>query len=54
MIGINVWIGGNSVILPGVTIGDNAMVGANSTVTREVPANCLVVGNPARVVRELR
>ena len=52
-IGDNVWIGGNSVVLPGVTIGDHAVVGANSTVTREVPANCLVVGNPARVVREV-
>ena len=52
-IGDNVWIGGNSVILPGVTVGDNAVVGANSTVTRDVPANCLVAGSPARVMREI-
>ena len=49
VIGNNVWIGGAAIILPGVTIGDNAVVGAGSVVTRDVPAGVVVVGNPARV-----
>lgn len=49
VIGNNVWIGGGSIILPGVTIGDGAVVGAGSVVTRDVPAAAVVVGNPARV-----
>ena len=44
-------IGGNSIILPGVTIGENALVGAGSVVTRDVPANSIVVGNPARILK---
>jgi maltose O-acetyltransferase len=48
-----VWIGAGALILPGVSIGENAVVGAGSVVTRDVAANTLVVGNPARVVREL-
>ncbi|MNW18208.1 Galactoside O-acetyltransferase [compost metagenome] len=48
-IGNNVWIGGAAIILPGVIIGDNAVVGAGSVVTRDVPAGATVVGNPARV-----
>lgn len=52
-IGNNVWIGGGSVILPGVTIGDNTTIGAGSVVTKSIPANCLAVGNPCRVIREL-
>ena len=48
-IGNNVWIGGAAIILPGVAIGDNAVVGAGSVVTRDVPAGATVVGNPARV-----
>jgi maltose O-acetyltransferase len=48
MIGANVWIGGGAIILPGVTIGDDAIVGAGSIVTRDVPAGVTVVGNPAR------
>lgn len=48
-IGSNVWIGGGAVILPGVTIGDDAIVGAGSIVTRDVPAGATVVGNPARI-----
>jgi sugar O-acyltransferase (sialic acid O-acetyltransferase NeuD family) len=45
-------IGAGAVVLPGVTIGDNAVVGAGSVVTKNVPDNCLVLGNPARIVRE--
>ena len=47
-IGANVWIGGGALILPGVTIGDDAIIGAGSVVTRDVPAGATVVGNPAR------
>jgi maltose O-acetyltransferase len=49
-IGRNVWIGGGAIILPGVTIGDDALIGAGSVVTRDVPAGATVVGNPARVL----
>lgn len=50
-IGSNVWIGGGALILPGVTVGDDAIVGAGSVVTRDVPPAATVAGNPARVVR---
>lgn len=53
VIGRGVWIGSNATILPGVTIGDNAVVAAASVVTKDVPANTVVVGSPARVVRTL-
>jgi maltose O-acetyltransferase len=49
VIGRNVWIGGGAIILPGVTIGDDAIVGAGSVVTRSVPAAATAYGNPARV-----
>ncbi|MBP2313405.1 sugar O-acetyltransferase [Azospirillum soli] len=49
-IGRNVWIGGGAIILPGVTVGDDAVIGAGSVVTRDVPDGATVVGNPARVV----
>ena len=49
----NVWIGGGAILLPGVTIGRNAVVGAGTVVPRSVPANTVVVGNPARVIREI-
>lgn len=49
----NVWIGGGAIVLPGVTVGQNSVVGAGAVVTRDVPANVVVVGNPARVVKEL-
>ncbi|GJD45188.1 Maltose O-acetyltransferase [Methylobacterium cerastii] len=49
-IGANVWIGGAALILPGVTVGDDAVIGAGAVVTRDVPAGATVVGNPARVV----
>jgi maltose O-acetyltransferase len=48
-IGRRVWIGGGAIILPGVTLGDDAIIGAGSVVTRDVPANAVVVGNPARL-----
>ena len=51
-IGNHVWIGRSAIILKGVTIGDGAIVGAGSIVTRDVPAGCLVAGNPARVIKE--
>lgn len=50
-IGRNCFIGGRSMILPGVTVGDNCVVGAGSIVTRDVPPNSIVAGNPARVIR---
>ncbi len=49
-IGRNCWIGGGAIILPGVTIGDDAIVGAGSVVTRDVPAGATVAGNPARLL----
>lgn len=52
-IGDNVWLGGGAIILPGVTIGDNSLIGAGSVVTRDIPANSVALGNPARVVREI-
>ena len=52
-VGNNVWIGGNAVVLPGVTIGDNCVIGAGSVVNRDIPANTLAAGNPCRVIREL-
>ncbi|MUT89646.1 sugar O-acetyltransferase [Streptomyces sp. Z38] len=52
-IGDNVWIGGGAVVCPGVTIGDNSVIGAGAVVTKDVPANVVAVGNPARPVRSL-
>ncbi|MDE6634653.1 MAG: sugar O-acetyltransferase, partial [Bacteroidaceae bacterium] len=52
-VGNNVWFGGNVVVLPGVTVGDNSVVGAGSVVTKDVPAFSVVAGNPARVIRML-
>ena len=49
----NVWMGVNVTILPGVTIGENAVVGAGAVVTKDVPDNAVVVGNPARVIKYL-
>lgn len=50
-IGNDVWIGANCVILPGVTINDGAVVGAGSIVTKDVPKNAIVMGNPARIFK---
>ncbi|MGC9665948.1 sugar O-acetyltransferase [Planosporangium sp. 12N6] len=52
-IGDNVWLGGGAIVLPGVTIGENSVVGAGAVVTRDLPANVVVAGNPARVIRSL-
>ncbi|TLF43046.1 sugar O-acetyltransferase [Maribacter aurantiacus] len=52
-IGDNVWIGGNSVICPGVEIGHNVTIGAGSVVTKSIPNNAVAVGNPCKVLREL-
>ena len=52
-IGNNVWIGAQVCVLPGVTIGDNTIIGAGSVVTKSIPANVLAVGNPCRVVRQI-
>jgi maltose O-acetyltransferase len=49
----NVWLGGGVVVCPGVTIGENTVVGAGSVVTRDLPANVIAVGSPARVIREI-
>ncbi|WP_228714226.1 sugar O-acetyltransferase [Prauserella endophytica] len=53
VIGNNVWLGGGVIVCAGVTVGDNAVVGAGSVVTRDLPARVLAVGNPARVIRKL-
>ena len=52
-VGDNCWFGGNVTVLPGVTIGDNCVIGANSLVTKDIPDNSLVVGSPAKVVRQI-
>lgn len=52
-IGENAWIGAQTVILPGVTIGKNTVIGAGSVVTRDIPDNTVAFGNPCRVVREI-
>lgn len=52
-IGNNVFIGADTVVLPGVSIGDNSVIGANSTVTKNIPANVVAAGNPARVICSL-
>jgi maltose O-acetyltransferase len=53
VVGDNVWLGGGVIVLPGVTIGENTVVGAGAVVTRDLPADVVAVGNPARVVRPL-
>ncbi len=52
-IGNNVWLGGGVIVCPGVTIGDHSVIGAGAVVTRDIPANVLAVGNPARVLRTI-
>jgi maltose O-acetyltransferase len=53
-IGNDCWIGGGAVICPGVTIGDGCVIGAGAVVTKDIPANSLAVGNPAKVIRQLK
>ncbi|WP_318474502.1 sugar O-acetyltransferase [Photobacterium leiognathi] len=52
-IGNNVWLGAHVVVLPGVTIGENTVIGAGSIVTKDIPANVVAVGNPCRVLRPI-
>ena len=52
-VGRSVWVGAGTVILPGVTIGDNSVIGAGSVVTRDIPDNVVAAGNPCRVMREI-
>lgn len=52
-IGKNCWIGAGALIMPGVTIGDNSVIGAGSVVTKDIPANVIAYGNPCRVAREI-
>ncbi|WP_449060717.1 sugar O-acetyltransferase [Planomonospora algeriensis] len=52
-IGDNVWLGSGAIVLAGVTIGENTVVGAGAVVTRDLPANVVAVGNPARVIRTI-
>lgn len=49
----NVWIGGGAIILPGVTIGRNSVIGAGSIVNKSIPENCVAVGNPCRIIRQI-
>lgn len=49
----NVWIGGGAIILPGVTIGKNAVIGAGSVVNKSIPENCVAAGNPCKVIKKL-
>lgn len=49
----NVWLGGGAIVCPGVTIGENTVVGAGAVVTKDLPANVVAVGNPAKVIREI-
>ena len=51
-IGEDCWIGGGTVICPGVTIGDRCIIGAGSVVTKDIPSDCVAVGNPAKVIRK--
>ena len=52
-IGSDVWVGGDTVILGGVTIGSNVVIGAGSVVTKDIPPDCVAVGNPCRVLRKI-
>ncbi|OMJ07310.1 putative acetyltransferase [Smittium culicis] len=52
-IGDNVWIGGGSIVLPGITIGNNSVVAAGSVVTKDVPENVVVAGNPAKFMKKI-
>jgi len=51
VIGNNVWVGGNAIILPGINIGNNVIIGAGSIVTKDIPSNSIAVGNPCIVIK---
>ncbi len=53
-VGVNVWIGAGAILCPGVSVGDDSIVGAGSVVTRDVPAGVMAAGNPCRVIRRLQ
>lgn len=53
-VGNNVWIGGNVIVLPGVNIGDNVVIGAGSVVNKDIPPNSVAVGNPCKVIKEIK
>ena len=53
-VGSNVWFGAGVHVLPGVTIGDNSVIGAGSIVTKDIPADCVAVGNPCKVVKKVK
>ena len=53
-VGDDVWIGGNVIVLPGVTIGSNCVIGAGSVVTKDIPSGVVAVGNPCRVLKEIK
>jgi len=53
IVGNNVWFGGNVVVLPGITIGNNSVIGAGSVVTKDIPDNVVAVGNPCKVVKNI-
>lgn len=52
-VGKNCWLGAGAILLPGVTIGDNVVIGAGSVVTKDIPSNVVAVGNPCKVLREI-
>ena len=52
-VGRNVWIGSGAQIMPGITIGDNTVIGSGSVVTKDIPANVVAMGVPCRVIREI-
>ena len=53
VVGNDVWIGGNVCVMPGVTIGDNTIIGAGSVVTKDIPSNVVAVGNPCKIIKEI-
>ena len=53
-VGNNVWIGGNVCVLPGVTIGDNCVIGAGSVVTKDIPGGSVAVGNPCKIIKTIK
>lgn len=52
-VGNNVWIGGHVCVMPGVSIGDNSIIGAGSVVTKDIPSNVIAAGNPCKVIRPI-